>query len=109
MLEAVVGSTAAERVLVYLAARGKGYAQEIADTFGMDASQVNKQLKRMEREGLLVGQQVGRARVCEFNPRFLFKDELLALLNRVMESYPESVREELKYNRRRPRRVGKAL
>ncbi len=109
MLEAVVGSRAAERVLVFMAARGKGYAKEIADTFGMNATQIQKQLNRMERDGLLVSQQVGRARVYEMNPRFLFKEELIALLSKVLESYPGEIREALLMNRRRPRRKDKPL
>ena len=54
MLEAVVGSEGAERVLLFLAARRQGYALEIANTFGMSVSNVQKHLERMERDGLLV-------------------------------------------------------
>jgi len=109
MLEAVVGSRAAERVLIFMAARGKGYAKEIADTFDMNATQIQKQLNRMERDGLLVSQPVGRARVYEINPRFLFKNELNALLMRVLEKYPAEIREQLLMSRRRPRRKDKPL
>ena len=109
MIEAIVGSTTAERVLLFLAARGKGNANEIAQFFGVGTSMVQKQLGRMEREGLLVHQQVGRARVYEWNPRFLFQDELLALLNRVLDSYPDAIQGQLRKDRRRPRRAGKPL
>jgi predicted transcriptional regulator len=109
MLEAVVGSRAAERVLIFMAARGKGYAKEIADTFDMNATQIQKQLNRMERDGLFVSQAVGRARVYEMNPRFLFTEELNALLMRVLEKYPARLREQLLMDRRRPRRKGKPL
>lgn len=109
MLEAVVGSRAAERVLIFMVARGNGYAKEIADTFDMNATQIQKQLNRMERDGLFVSQTVGRARVYEMNPRFLFKEELNALLVRVLEKYPAKIREQLLMDRRRPRRKGKPL
>ena len=42
MLEAVVGSEGAERVLLFLAARRQGYALEIANTFGMSVSNVQR-------------------------------------------------------------------
>ena len=109
MLEAIVGSTNAERVLLFLTARGKGNANEIASTFGIGTSMVQKQLSRMERDGLLVHHQVGRARVYEWNPRFLFREELLALLNRALDSYPQALQDKLRMDRRRPRRAGKTL
>ena len=63
MLEAVVGSLAAERTLLYLQTYGEGYALAIAETFGMSASQVGKQLTKFENGGLLVSRPIGRARV----------------------------------------------
>ena len=42
MFESLVGSTNAERVLLFLAARDKGYAQEIAETFDIALSQVQR-------------------------------------------------------------------
>ena len=54
MIEAIVGSEGAERVLLFLVARGEGYASEIASFYDMDVSTVQNQLKRMERDGLIV-------------------------------------------------------
>jgi hypothetical protein len=45
----------------------------------------------------------------EFNPRSLFLNELKALLEKVLEYYPEEVREDLLINRRRPRKKDKPL
>lgn len=109
MLESLVGSTNAERVLLFLAARDKGYAREIAQTFDVAPSQVQRVLDRMERDGLLVSGEVGRARVYEFNPRFPFRDQVKSLFLDALERYPESLQEKLTKNRRRPRRKGKPL
>ena len=109
MIEGIVGSRAAEFVLIFLSVRGSGYSKEIADFFGIDRTQIKKQLDRMERESVLVSRSVGRTRVFEFNPRFLFRGEVEALMLRVLESYPESIREDLKFTRKRPRRTGKPL
>ena len=53
MLEAILGSASAERVFLFLAARGEGYATEIARVFDVDLSPIQKQLDRMERVGLI--------------------------------------------------------
>ena len=109
MIEAIVGSEGAERVLLFLAAREKGYAKEIADIYGMDVSTVQNQLLRMERDGLLVNAKVGRTRIYQINPRYVFKGEVEALLFKALSVAPKSLQDKLKYNRRRPRRTGKPL
>jgi len=109
MLEAVLGSINAERVLLFLAAREQGYATEIARTFSTDLSPIQKQLERMERDGLLINQKVGNTRVYSFNPRYAFVDEVKQLMEKALTMCPEETREVLLYDRRRPRRKGKAL
>lgn len=107
MIEAIVGSEGAERVLLFLIARREGYASEIASFYDMDVSTVQNQLKRMEREGLLVNKLSGRTRVYKFNPRYAFLAELEALLDKALSMAPDRLRESLTIVRRRPRRTGK--
>ena len=109
MLEAVLGSEGAERVLIFLVARGQGYALEIANMFKMSVSNVQKHLERMERDGLLVNTKTGRTRVYSLNPRYAFKEEVEALLNKALTMSPEPLKEKLLLDRRRPRRRGKPL
>lgn len=109
MIEAIVGSEGAERVLLFLAARGEGYASEIASQWDMDVSTVQSQLKRMERDGLLVSSTRGRTRLFRFNPRYVFREEAEALLNKALLCLPESLQATLFLDRRRPRRTGKPL
>jgi predicted transcriptional regulator len=109
MIEAIVGSTSAERVLLFLAAREEGYATEIAKSFDTSLSQIQKQLERMERDGLLINKKVGNTRVYSFNPRYVFVDELKALLEKAISMCPDSLQEELLMNRRRPRKKNKPL
>jgi predicted transcriptional regulator len=109
MLEAILGSEGSERVLLFLAARGQGYASEIASTFDMSVSNVQKHLERMERGGLLVNAMIGRSRVYSLNPRYAFKDEVETLLNKAVVMSPPALQETLLLNRRRPRRSGKPL
>lgn len=109
MIEAIVGSEGAERVLLFLAARGSGYPREIAACWSMDVSTVQNQLLRMERDGLLVSRKVGRTRVFEFNPRYVFKQEVEALLGKALTHLPPDIQAQLTLQRKRPRRTGKPL
>jgi len=109
VIEAVVGSEGAERVLLFLAARGQGYASEIASFYDMDVSTVQNQLKRMERDGLLVNKLSGKTRVYKFNPRYAFLAEVKVLLSKALDMAPAKLREALTMTRRRPRRTGKPL
>jgi hypothetical protein len=67
------------------------------------------QLDKFEKSGVLVSREVGRTRPYVFNPRYPFLSEVKALLEKVLSFYPESEREELVMNRRRPRARGKVL
>ena len=109
MLEPILGSLSAERVLLYLYARSAGYAREIARYFETSVTPIQKQLDRLELGGVLVSRSVGRTRLFEFNPRYPFIDELTGLLEKALSFYPESERDALVRNRRRPRRHGKPL
>jgi predicted transcriptional regulator len=109
MIEAIVGSTSAERALVFITAREQGYASEIARMFDTSVSQIQKQLDRMERDGLLINEKVGIARIYSFNPRYAFVPEVKALMEKALSMYPLPIQKALTMNRRRPRKKGKPL
>ena len=109
MLEAIFGSKNAERVLVYIYARGEGYAREIARFYETGLLPIQKQLDKLEAAGVLVSREVGKTRPYSFNPRYPFLNELKNLLEKALSFYPEKEREELTMNRRRPRAKGKTL
>lgn len=109
MLEPLLGSVNAERVLLFLLAREEGYASEIAAFFDTDLFGIQKQLDKLEVGGLLVSRTAGRTRLYRFSPRYAFLKELKALLQKALSFYPPSERERLLVVRRRPRRRGKPL
>ena len=109
MLQALLGSKNRERVLQYILARGEGYAKEIADFYGSSLDPIQKQLERLERGGIFVSKTVGRTRLFVYNPRYAFKDELRALLERARSFYSPQEQERLLMVRKRPRRTGKPL
>ena len=109
-LEALFGGQAAAKVLLFIENYGDGYASSIARTFEMPVSEIQKQLKKFEDAGILVGRQVGTSRVFSWNPR----DPALAGLRELLKStleYGIPCDRLKKYyrQRRRPRRKGKPL
>lgn len=109
MLEAILGSATREKVLLFILAREKGYAREIAGFFNISLNQIQKQVDGLEAGNVLVSQTVGRTRIYEFNPRYTFLNELKVLLEKALTFYPKEIQEDLLMNRRRPRRRNKPL
>ena len=109
MIEALLGSKNAERVLIYIFSREEGYPREIARYFNTDLKSIQKQLDKLERGGVLVSREVGRTRPYTFNPRYPFLSELKTLLEKALSFYPQNEQEDLVMNRRRPRARGKTL
>lgn len=109
MIESLLGSKNAERVLMYIFAREEGYAREIASFYETDLKSIQMQLDKFEQSGILVSRTVGRTRPYVFNPRYPFLRELKALLEKAFSFYPSSEQDELLMNRRRPRARGKSL
>ena len=109
MLEPLLRSVNAERCLLFILARGKGYASEIARFFDTDLYGIQKQLDRLESGGVLASYKEGRTRLYRFNPRYSFLRELSALLDKALGFYPPDEQERLRVVRRRPRRRGKPL
>lgn len=105
MLESIVGSVPAEKVLLYLQNYDQAYGRVVAATFGISNSQAQKQLLKMESGGLLVG----RTRLYQWNPRNPLVPPFRALLNAALDSLP-AVEQQRHFRRRtRPRRSRKAL
>ena len=100
------GSEAAYRVLMYLENYGKGWASEIARTFGMSLSQAQNQLRRLEELDLLVSRRQGSARVYYFN-RTPVADNLRMFLRAMLDRLPDTTIQRYYRKRQRPRRYGK--
>lgn len=105
----IFGNETAGRVLLYVQKYGEGHVRAIARTCGLSHSVVQKQLTRLEAEGVLVSQLKGRTRVFTFNPRCALRAELSALLEKALSLLPSADRERWFMKRVRPRRTGKAL
>ena len=109
MIEVLLGSKSAEKVLIYIHSRGEGYSREIARFYKTGLLAIQKHLDRLETGGVLVSREVGKTRPYMLNPRYPFINELKALLDKALLFYPEKEQEELLISRRRPRAKGKVL
>jgi len=108
-LQSILGSESSEQVLMFILARSQGYPTEIADFYQVSKLPIQKQMAKLETGSVLASHLVGRTRLYQFNPRYPFLKEVKALLEKAFSFYPESLQEELRMYRRRPRRAGKPL
>lgn len=109
VLEAILGNRTAAMVLLYIEAYGEGYGLRIAETFDLGLSMTQRQLKRLEGNGVLVSRMVGRTRVFTFNERHPTVRNLRTFLAAEFELLPRDDVHRYFRQRQRPRRSGKPL
>jgi predicted ArsR family transcriptional regulator len=109
MLESLFRSPVKGQVLLYLHTHGESYAREIARDLGLYVRAAQYHLTRMEQDGVLYSKLKGKVRLFGINPRYPFKKELDALLEKTLSFLPEDERRRLYTPRLRPRRTGKPL
>ena len=109
-LEALFGGKAAAKVLLFIQNYSEGYASQIAKTFEMPVSEVQKQLVKFEEGGILVSRMIGTSRMYTWNPRDPALDGLRELLQSTLNhGIPKEKLQKYFSQRRRPRRKGKRL
>ena len=109
ILSGLFGNESAPKVLLYLENYGSGYPLGIAQTFAVPVSQIQRQLERFEREGILSSKLVGKTRTYTWNPRCFYLEDLHSLLKRAITALPDAEIEKYFRQRQRPRRSGKPL
>ena len=87
---------------------GESYPRELARVLDAGLSAVQKAVRSLERDGLIAGRAVGRARVYGINPAFFAVKELRSLARRLGEADVE-LQASIRALRKRPRRGGKPL
>jgi hypothetical protein len=109
VLEAIFGNRTAAWVLLFLQCYGEGHALRIAKTFGFGLNMTQRQLKRLEEEGVLVSRLVGNIRLFSFNDRNPTVRNLKELLEAELKLLPNEQVQQYFRERQRPRQSGKAL
>lgn len=109
MLEPLFESEIKEKILLYLYTNGESYPREMAKEYNFHLNAVQHQLIKLERGGVLYSKLKGKVRLFGFNPRYPFKKELEALLEKALKFIPKEEMEKFYLKRLRPRRSGKPL
>ena len=109
VLKGILRAESQEKVLIYLLLRETGYAKSIAEFYDVPTNPIQKQLARLEEDGVIVGRYIGKVREYELNPRYPFIDPLKELLKKAVATYPPEVQVDLMVQRTRPRQAGKPL
>lgn len=109
VLKGLLRAESQEKILVYLLLRGTGYGKQIAEFYGVPTNPVQKQLARLESDGVITSQLIGKVRNYELNPRYPFISMLKELLKAAINAYPEKIKNNLLIQRTRPRQAGKPL
>jgi hypothetical protein len=109
ILKGLLRAETQEMILIYLLLRGAGYGRSIAEFYQIPSNPVQKQLARLEADGVVVSELVGKVRNYELNPRYPFLEPLTALLQAAAKAYPQELVSSLMIQRTRPRQTGKPL
>lgn len=109
VLKGLLRAESQEKILIYLSLRGTGYGKQIAEFYGVPTNPVQKQLARLESDGVIVSQLIGKVRNYALNPRYPFISMLKELLKAAVNAYPDEAKNNLLIQRTRPRQAGKPL
>ncbi len=109
VLKGLLRAETQEMILIYLMLRESGYGKSISEFYDAPANPIHKQLAKLEADGVIVGQSVGKVRNFMLNPRYPFIDQLKSLLKAAVAAYPPDIVNALMVQRTRPRQPGKAL
>ncbi|HNQ01615.1 MAG: winged helix-turn-helix transcriptional regulator [Acidobacteria bacterium] len=109
MLEALLESPVKEKLLLYLLVNEGSYPNEIARNFSFNLNAVQYQLKKLEEAGVLYSRLRGRVRLYGLDPRYPFRKELQALLQKAFDFLSDAEKDKSFVRRRRPRLPGKPL
>ncbi len=109
VLKGILRAESQEKILIYLLARETGYGKAIAQFFSTSTNSIQKQLLRLEEDGVVVSESLGATRMYQLNKRYPFISPLKVLLEKALSAYPSELRKRLLIERTRPRKTGKSI
>jgi DNA-binding transcriptional ArsR family regulator len=102
------GSRSRTRVLVALARLGESYPRELSRLLRLSLFSVQRALRTLELDALVVARSMGKTRLYQLNPGYFARRDLDRYLKRLADADAELARA-VGSLRRRPRRTGKPL
>jgi DNA-binding transcriptional ArsR family regulator len=109
MLEKILGSNTAMKIMLHLIHYGEIYPSAVAKDYQMSLSAVQKQFERFEEAGILVSKLVGKTRVYLFNRKSPVTKPFMDLIKVYYDGLTLEDKENIFSVRRRPRRPGKPV
>lgn len=109
MLEKILGSDTAMKIMLHLVHYGEIYPSAVAKDYEISLSAVQKQFERFEEAGVLVSKLVGKTRVYFFNKKSPIVRPFMDLVKVYYDGLSLEDKEIIFSTRRRPRRAGKPV
>lgn len=109
MLDKILGSETAMKIMLHLIHYGEIYPSAVAKDYQLSLSGVQKQFQRFEDAGILVSKLVGKSRVYLFNKKSSTVKPFMDLVKVYYDGLSLEDKEQLFGTRRRPRRSGKPV
>jgi DNA-binding transcriptional ArsR family regulator len=109
MLEKILGSDTAMKIMLHLIHYGEIYPSAVAKDYQISLSAVQKQFARFEEAGILVSKLVGKTRVYFFNKKSPTVKPFMDLVKVYYNGLSIDDKEKIFAERRRPRRPGKPV
>jgi DNA-binding transcriptional ArsR family regulator len=109
MLEKILGSETAMKIMLHLIHYGEIYPSAVARDYQISLSAVQKQFERFEDAGILVSKLVGKTRVYLFNKKSPITKPFIDLIKIYYDALSLKDKEKIFAARRRPRRLGKPV
>ncbi len=109
MLEKILGSETAAKIMLHLCHYGEIYPTAVARDYQISLSAVQKQFARFEEANLLVSKLVGKTRVYLFNKKSPIAKPFIELVKIYYNGLSLEDKEKIFASRRRPRRPGKPV
>jgi DNA-binding transcriptional ArsR family regulator len=109
VLDKILGSETAMKIMFHLVHYGEIYPSAVANDYQISLSGVQKQFHRFEEAGILVSKLVGKSRVYLFNKKSPVVKPFINLVKVYYDGLSLEDKEQLFSTRRRPRRPGKPV
>jgi DNA-binding transcriptional ArsR family regulator len=109
MLDKILGSDTAMKIMLHLTHYGEIYPSAVAKDYNLALSGVQKQFQRYEEAGILVSKLIGKSRIYLFNKKSPVVKPFMELVKVYYDGLSLEDKEQLFGARRRPRRPGKPV
>ncbi len=92
ILKSLIGSGTRAKILLYLSVYKESYPRELTINLRLPLFGVQTQLKNLLKGGIILVRKDANRNMFRFNPDYVLRKELMALLKKAMTCFPEKER-----------------